>query len=434
MSMASLPLRSSISGPTQFSLARAPVWFSSALLATLMIVPTYDFRPAADANFGLDPQLFLRLGICMVCGLYGITYWRASYSFLLSFPGAWVLILCGWATLTIPVAESPAYAAASSLVLWCVALFVPAVLAQLGKRRVLLTLFASLAVFLVLACVLYVLVPSIGRSAYLVDGEIQYRVGKDAQQLGLQSVWLIVVSLVLGMRRELRPALVAAAIGVAIVTIGLAQSRTSLVAAVVVLAFAFLTRARRQHILAGWLLAVAIGSAVLWGYACGLFTIHGTEVLSSISRTGTQEEIFNVTGRTEFWPYVLQKIGESPLWGHGYGCARQALYGFNGEGYSYGELHHAHNTILNTALTTGFVGVMIFCAMLLSLFDGLLRKRELFPSIAFLAVAVCGLTESLLFGPMPRSHTVLWIFALYWHQSGLSKSKNSDELVTKGAR
>ena len=431
MSLASLPLPVTQSLPGQSELVRAPVWLSSILLAGLVIVPTYDFRPTAVANFGLDSQLFLRLGICMVCGLYGLTYWRACFPFLLSFPGAWALVFCFWASLTIPAAESPIYSASACFVLWCVVLFVPAVLVQLGKQRVLQTLCVSLTMFLALAYTFYFFVPSIGRSAYLVDGEIQYRVGGDAQQLGLQAFWLIAVSLVMAVRGELRPLLAAATIGVALVTIGFAQSRTSLIAAATVLAFAFLAKAPRQHVLAGCLLAAAIGSAALWGYASGLFTVHGTEVLSSISRTGTREEILKLTGRMEFWPYVLRQIGESPLWGHGYGCSRQALYGFNGGSYGYGELHHAHNTILNTALTTGIIGVVIVLAMLIGLFDGLLRRRELFPSVALLAVAVCGLTETLLFGPMPRSHTVLWLFALYWHQSGLSNPNITDEFEAK---
>jgi O-antigen ligase len=86
-----------------------------------------------------------------------------------------------------------------------------------------------------------------------------------------------------------------------------------------------------------------------------------------------------------------------------------------------GELHHAHNTFLNVALTTGLVGTLILAAMFLGLFDNVLRYHQLFPALALAVVTVAGLTESLLYGPMPRTHTVLWLLALYWQQSSVER-------------
>src|SRR5262245_1483716 len=115
--------------------SRAPAWLSCSLFFLLLIVPSYDFRPTSEEVFGLDFQLLLRLALCGACGLYGLMYWRRSYEFLLNFPGAWALVFCVWAAATIPAAESPTYAATAWIVLCCVTLFVPALLAQLDERQ-----------------------------------------------------------------------------------------------------------------------------------------------------------------------------------------------------------------------------------------------------------------------------------------------------------
>jgi O-antigen ligase len=182
-------------------------------------------------------------------------------------------------------------------------------------------------------------------------------------------------------------------------------------------------KAPKMRVVTIGLAAAMLTTVLLFGFACGLFSVRGTDVLSSASRSGSQEEIYNITGRTEFWPFVLERIGESPLWGHGYGSSRQALYEFNGHSYHMGELHHAHNTFLNVMLTTGLVGVLILAAMFLGLLDDVLRYRQLFPALVLAIVSVAGLTESLLFGPMPRTHTVLWLLAVYWHQSSARGSR-----------
>ena len=327
------------------------------------------------------------------------------------------MVLSLWATLTIPLSVAPSYTAAACMLLWCVALFAPAVVGQLGQKRVLQTLLASMAVFVVLAWALYFFVPSIGRSAYLVGEEVQYRVGGDAQQLGLQAMWMVAIAVVLGIRRELPWVLVGAAVVVGGVTLLASQSRTSMIATMAIVGLLFLRHAPKGRVLDGVLLASLLGAVGLFAYGAGVLELHGDTVLKSVSRTHTQNEIYNITGRTEFWPYVLQQIGQSPVWGYGYGASRQALYDFNGESFGTGQLLHAHNSVLNMTLSVGVVGGLIYVAMLLGLLDGLLRRRGIFPGVVLVALLLCGLTESVVFGPMPRSHTVLLLLALCWNQA-----------------
>jgi O-antigen ligase len=406
----------------KIALTRAPAWLSCILLSAILIVPSYDFRPEADESFGLDIQLLIRLAICGACGLYGLTFWRSASSYLLNFPGAWTLLFCAWAVATIPASPSPAYAAVASITLVCVTLFAPALLAQLDKRVIVKTIFVSSLVFIAMAWTLYYAVPSIGRSAYEANGVVEYRVGGDAQQLGFQGLWLIAMSLVMVSGGMMRWTTSLIPLGIGLVTIASAQSRTSLLAALAAIGLAILLKAPRQRVLQLALLAVGTASLGLLLLASGLLSVRGADILTSASRSGTQEEIYNVTGRTEFWPYVLEQISKSPVWGYGYGSARYALYDFNGHSYTQGTLHHAHNIFLNTTLTTGLVGAGILLAMHLSLVDGVLRNRRLFPALVLVAIVITGLTESPILGPMPRTHTVMWLLALYWNQSDSSNT------------
>jgi O-antigen ligase len=404
----------------KIALMRAPAWLSCSLLSAILIVPSYDFRPEAEESFGLDVQLLIRLAICGACGLYGLIFWRSASAYLTKFSGAWTLLFCAWAVATIPASPSPTYAAVACITLICVTLFAPALLAQLDKRLIVKTIFLASLAFIAMAWSLYYLVPSIGRSAYEAGGVIEYRVGGDAQQLGFQGLWLITMSLVIVSARMMRLSTSLIPIGVGLVTIASAQSRTSLIAAVAAIGLAILMKAPRQRVIALSLFAVGVSSLALLLLASGMFFVRGTNLLTSASRSGSQEEIYNVTGRTEFWPYVLKQISKSPVWGYGYGSARYALYDFNGHSYTQGTLHHAHNIFLNTTLTTGLVGAALLLAMHLSLIDGVLRNRRLFPALVLVAIVITGLTESPILGPMPRTHTVLWLLALYWNQSDSS--------------
>jgi hypothetical protein len=172
-------------------------------------------------------------------------------------------------------------------------MFIPALLAQLEKRQILLTIFVSSLIFIALAWTLYYLVPSIGRSAYVAEGAIEYRVGGDAQQLGFQGVWLIAATLALVELKTFRWTQAILPIGLGLFTIASAQSRTSFAAALAIIGLAILMKAPRERVLKLALTAAVAGSLVIFAFACGLFSVRGTDIVTLASRSGTQEEIYN---------------------------------------------------------------------------------------------------------------------------------------------
>jgi O-antigen ligase len=71
-------------------------------------------------------------------------------------------------------------------------------------------------------------------------------------------------------------------------------------------------------------------------------------------------DMYTVTsGRTAIWPYVIAKIGEAPVFGHGrQAMMRTGLYAFLAEKYLE-EFPHPHNAYLELLLDTGVVGFLL---------------------------------------------------------------------------
>jgi O-antigen ligase len=71
-------------------------------------------------------------------------------------------------------------------------------------------------------------------------------------------------------------------------------------------------------------------------------------------------DMYTVTsGRTAIWPYVIDKISESPFYGHGrQAMVRTGLYTFLAAKYLE-EFPHPHNAYLELLLDTGVIGFLL---------------------------------------------------------------------------
>jgi O-antigen ligase len=94
-----------------------------------------------------------------------------------------------------------------------------------------------------------------------------------------------------------------------------------------------------------------------------------------------KDEYTITSGRNLIWPYVLDKIGESPIIGHGRDATRrtgvtEALQGFVGRSEAVG---HAHNAYLDLLLESGLVGlsvVMLFYGIVVFRSVQMFRVRD----------------------------------------------------------
>ncbi len=151
--------------------------------------------------------------------------------------------------------------------------------------------------------------------------------------------------------------------------------------------------------MAGFFLCLCIG-------LIALASIDLETVFQLLSRSGDVSEIMSGTGRTAIWAAVLDLISQRPLFGWGYAASQTLIpaatidVGFTAS--------HAHNALLQVTLSIGYVGLIIFIAMLLIKIYFSLKLRNQ-PGIAFLFfMLIAGLTEPIAFhGPATASALVL---------------------------
>jgi O-antigen ligase len=90
--------------------------------------------------------------------------------------------------------------------------------------------------------------------------------------------------------------------------------------------------------------------------------------------------------------------------------------------------NHAHNLLLNVALCMGIPGALLLLAMIGHQLIDALRRPSVVPTIAVAILLVAGITEPLVFGPMPRSHTVILLISLFWRQTGAGNLTTPESL------
>jgi exopolysaccharide production protein ExoQ len=392
-----------------------------SIVATILLIAavnltTFDFTPElVNQEYTTDWQTTMRLATCGVFALYGCAHLSSTMKQFGRFPAAWATLFGLWALMTIPTSESPLFSTAAVFALASVMLFAPAVLVQLGGQRTVETLLKGLLLFVCVNWFLYFAVPDLGRSMFdLADGEIIYRFGNDAQQLGLQIAWALgfLLTLTLARLRSWRSAVIPFV--VLAVTLPLTQSRTAFLASATAVGVVLWQYMRGWQRLLAVFAAAILAAGALAIVTTGGVTLDADGLARAVSRSGESEEIENFTGRDVLWQHALEKIWESPIVGWGYGCSRFVM---DDPKFSF-QPNHAHNLFLNVALCMGIPGALLLLAMLGHQLIDAVRRPSIVPTIAVALLLVAGITEPLVFGPMPRSHTVILLITLFWRQTG----------------
>lgn len=381
-------------------------WSGMALLAAVVIVNEANFRVAEPDAATLDWQSLLRLGICALCGLYGIVHLPGIKQSLLRLPGILCLAFAAWALFTAPLALDPTYTLAASVSLICAILFAPAVLLRLGTTRLTKTLAGALLAFAAACWVAQFTRPELGQPEYLAPGqEPVWRLGGLTHPNGLGGFCALAIGCLgsLGATGRVRWRRLAAPLAFLGVTLWLTDSRTSQGAVAALVVLWWLRRTRP----ATW----ALGAALL---AAGLLVAETAQVdwsqgVVGAARDGDADELYSVNGRTELWEFVIDKVARAPWLGYGFGGSRFVVNDF--ETF---PAAHAHQLLLDCLLETGAVGALLLTAMLVVQFFRLCAAPAAFADAVTVLVIVTGLTETPIFNPVPEAFTLAWLIALFW--------------------
>jgi O-antigen ligase len=164
----------------------------------------------------------------------------------------------------------------------------------------------------------------------------------------------------------------------------------------------------KYRLVAGLIAGLSL-AAVLSGIF--VFGLTPDALIAAVGRSST------LTGRTDFWPYLVDAIHAQPLLGYGYDAFFRSPIATSYLSYyviqSYGwSPYHAHNSFLQTCLDTGYVGLasllfLIAFALVRSL-KYFSRRRDtiaMLPMMIVLYLTLGSYTETYL----GNFNTVEWI-------------------------
>ncbi|EKB1972158.1 O-antigen ligase family protein [Vibrio parahaemolyticus] len=148
-----------------------------------------------------------------------------------------------------------------------------------------------------------------------------------------------------------------------------------------------------------------------------------TNSLSLISRSGSIEEIWTLTGRTDIWSAVIDIILERPFTGYGFGAGSSVLE------QSYSTLHgwttgSSHNSLLHMSMELGIVISLLVHLHMVKTTILCLVKRDLFFSSILSFMIVLGLIERSFSG------NVDYMFIFYLLSLSLIKNESTTRIVS----
>ncbi|MCG8649709.1 MAG: O-antigen ligase family protein [Pirellulales bacterium] len=381
------------------------------LLFTITFFNDANFRHSDADRLGPDWQTLMKLGICLAAGLYACFYLGRVGWAKRRLSSMWIFGFAAWAALCTVKSLNPVYSLAAWLVFCCTLMFAVATLKVLGRRRILLVSLSALTAFLIGCWVMHFVAFEInGFDPALHHARNVKRLAGLVHPNGTARLAVLTIVLILAgadkgvlSRRLGGPLLVFAAI-----TLLATGSRTWLLASLAVGAL-FLWR---QLSVRGRALMAVSTVLALTLLALGVANFYDAskvdKKVAKISRSGNADEIYSMTGRVDLWEFCLEKVGDSPLLGFGYGCQRMVIEDH------FWQTQHAHNLWINVMLGTGVVGCVGLLAVFVSQLLRLFRQPDPFPDLMLVMLLVGGMAENPILNPISGSTTLLFLISLFW--------------------
>lgn len=383
----------------------------AALLVTVVFVNDAVFRVADAEQATFDLQVAVRLVVCGLCGLYGLAHLRSALRTLTRGPALLVTAFACWSTLLVPFSINPGFSAYAMVSLWCVLLFTAAVRNEVAPLSILKSIVISLLVFLVASWLLWYVIPPLGQEVQNVgDGVEVTRFGglQHPNGLGRQCALTVAMLLVVGLDHVGRWRRLVIPIVFTVFTGVWTESRTAiLVMAALIAAAACCRLPKRKLALAGVMIIPLTAAFFGMGLSTGIVEVKVDRMAEKLSRDGDANEVYSLNSRTQVWDFAMDRFWRSPLIGYGQGCQRFVMKD------NFFPTHHAHNILLNVALGTGVIGAGLLLWQAIVLARRCLVRPSAFTGLFLLSVLLFGMTDSVMLGSMPDSHTILWWLALF---------------------
>jgi O-antigen ligase len=392
--------------PLMMALIRGERWAFVVTLALLMFLTDANFRARAWNDKSVDAQVLIKGVLWLGCGVVGVVRLSASGWMLMRPPVVFAGLVVMMMALSALWSPTPLYTVQSAVAYGWMLLFGLAAAQVLDERRLLqaVALGAGLIVLPSLAIAPFAMgltPPSPGstgepdRLRGLTDHPIPLAEVSALFTFAVAALWARARG---GWRRLALALLVVAGT----ITAALTQSRLPPLA-MVASVLAFFTYRRGGWLLMVPTLTICIGAVLLLEAMGGFAAMLPPDLLSLFARSGHSVEILSLSGRLDIWPYVIGRIAESPLLGHGHASGMMLFKGF-----VRWKITHAHNMYLQAMLYMGAVGFGLLMGLLLTQLRMFLVSPSPVRDILVLYVCLKGLTEQSILSNMPTGTVAVW--------------------------
>jgi O-antigen ligase len=367
-----------------------------------------NFRNRDFADKAVDFQVLIKIGNWLLLTLVAILHmrrWLAQIVIPSNLP--WLMFII-WIVLTAAVSPNPAYSAVAALSVFAYVIFSAFVFSSFERAEIFLVTIVAITLFCIVSIIVYFAVPELGRFIYWLNDQryVSARmagIAGSANNMGrLAAFGLVLIILNASACRRFHPLLLPISTAVLSVSLFLTNSRSAMATVLLLGAATLLLRRRKIHLLVLVMSAGLLAAVVLLPME--------DSVLRLLSRSGEIDEITTVTGRSSIWSAVPRLIEGREWTGFGYASSVFVLAQHEREvGFA---TSHAHNIILQLLLTTGWIGVALFCLSVVSVGAraAYLADRTVLILLAF--VLLNGITESSAFGTVANVCSIAFAFAV----------------------
>lgn len=364
-----------------------------------------------------DIQVFVRLGVLAGTFCFMLFYYKRFFLMLREIPIFFHLMLLTFLLIVTVLPHAFSFyslycLATNFMMFYVVVLFVD----RLGTDKALYYYACGVAVFCLVGMIIYYLMPGIGRYWYWNEAGVFYQstrmsgIAGHPNTLGFMAATGILSFLHLVVQRYKMSRLLYAGMIIVFACLLLTDSRTSLFGAILMSGIYLVLYLRMT-----WL-------AVLMGVLAVVFLLLSLEfswgivenILLSVSRSGSIEEVTSLTGRSSIWDQVVIFIEKRPIIGHGHATMSTVLSEHKDKvGFEVGQ---AHNIYLQMLFAGGFVGFFIYIAGILSaLVPSIIisyHKRYPFMTCIIFYIILTGFTETIILSTVANNAYFVFILGL----------------------
>jgi O-antigen ligase len=361
-----------------------------AMLVLITFFLTITFRVRGFGDAGIDWQngtkIITWLALLVIAALNlrrTIRYWADPVL---------ILLACYIAITVISALYSkvPLYSGACALGVLAYLAFASLAADVLGEKGVVTTLVWTLAAFCAVSWIAVLVVPDVAFLSPYGDKEIYRLQGFSGHPnaLAAQAATFILLTIGAYRRGHLRPFTCLTLVVFGVATMVATNGRTAMIS--VVVACVLVELQSRRLLLAAMTIAFLLVGLVVMAVSIGRL-VDSEALLGMLSRTGDTDEVMTMTGRTELWSFVWEKIMQRPLFGYGFNSfeatAADEWFGSADAGVA------THSNILQALFTVGIVGTLPYVGANALLVGRWFMRPNPMRDLFTLYTLVSGLTE-----------------------------------------